>query len=513
MKTKRFLALFMVIVMAVSFAACSKNKSAGKTEVDNIVYYLGDEDTDFDEVFANPSNSVDAKAIYSSIKYTEKMLYGVYAVQNEEKGIKDAQKNMKFEDVEFSNGTFNISVLPIGVSMGKDFICDKLKNYDYEDFRSIEDKEIAVLEFVVTDSKQTGTVPCIYEINGNMIKFTSVEKTSKDGEPLEYAIDGKGVFEYTFSICGPYLTLSNGTESIELIGYSFTDDNQTSYTQLMGYSLPASPLVDNLDYFVTSSGTPINYAVDRLGNYYEKPAVKLSDDGVATIYLKTRDTDETTVKQFAYILNCSGTNFFNSFSIILFDGEKEYYYTDDITSREARQLQTDKKLTDDEIKEIAEKKADLFDDLQKEFKEEGINATINRATGEIALDTTVLFGGDSAVVTDEGKTFLNKFLKAYTNIIYNEKYDGFISKTMIEGHIAPVGNTTYEGGLPLSEERASNVKKYCVSKETGVNTSKLANTLETKGYSQSKPIYDKDGNVDYDASRRVSFRFIVNTEK
>lgn len=84
---------------------------------------------------------------------------------------------------------------------------------------------------------------------------------------------------------------------------------------------------------------------------------------------------------------------------------------------------------------------------------------------------------------------------------------------MIEGHIAPVGNTTYEGGLPLSEERADNVKKYCLSAETDVDISKLADALETKGYSQSKPIYDKDGNVDYDASRRVSFKFIVNVEK
>lgn len=68
------------------------------------------------------------------------------------------------------------------------------------------------------------------------------------------------------------------------------------------------------------------------------------------------------------------------------------------------------------------------------------------------MDSTVLFGGDSADLTNEGKEFLNKFVKAYTSIIYNEKYDGFISKTMVEGHIAPVSGTTYEGGIPLSEK-------------------------------------------------------------
>ena len=169
-------------------------------------------------------------------------------------------------------------------------------------------------------------------------------------------------------------------------------------------------------------------------------------------------------------------------------------------------------IDEETMKEIAEKKADLYDDLYNEFKANGISVQINRATGEIAMDATVLFGGDSAELTSEGKEFLNKFLKAYTSIIYNEKYDGFIAKTMVEGHIAPVSGTTYEGGMPLSEKRAENVKNYCLSGETGVDTSKLAPTLETVGYSQSRPVYDADGNVDIEASRRVSFRFIVNID-
>ncbi len=171
------------------------------------------------------------------------------------------------------------------------------------------------------------------------------------------------------------------------------------------------------------------------------------------------------------------------------------------------------KLSESEIKVIAEKQEDLFEDLSEAFNNAGINVNVNRETGEIAMDSTVLFGGDSADLTDEGKDFLNKFVKAYTSIIYNEKYDGFISKTMVEGHIAPVSGTTYEGGMPLSEKRAENVKNYCLSKETGVDTSKLASTMETVGYSQSKPIYDADGNVDIPASRRVSFKFIINIDK
>lgn len=167
-------------------------------------------------------------------------------------------------------------------------------------------------------------------------------------------------------------------------------------------------------------------------------------------------------------------------------------------------------LDDLQKQNLVNKAEDLFKDLITAFSQAGLDVKINQSTSEIALDSTVLFGGDSAELTDEGKAFLDDFIKAYTSIIFNEEYDGFISKTIIEGHIAPVAGTTYEGGMPLSEKRAENVKNYCLSAETGVDTTKLATTLETVGYSQSKPVYDSDGNVDIPASRRVSFKFIIN---
>lgn len=167
----------------------------------------------------------------------------------------------------------------------------------------------------------------------------------------------------------------------------------------------------------------------------------------------------------------------------------------------------------EQLATIAEKKASLLDDLIAAFKEAGITVSVNEETGELAMDSSVLFGGDSAELTAEGKAFLNKFIKAYTSIIYSDKYDGFIKKTMVEGHTAPLKNSTYESGLQLSIERATNVKNYCVSSETGVDTSKLAASLEEIGYSNSRPIYGSDGKVNLEASRRVSFRFMIDTEQ
>lgn len=176
-------------------------------------------------------------------------------------------------------------------------------------------------------------------------------------------------------------------------------------------------------------------------------------------------------------------------------------------------IEEDVDLEEDKIEEIVEKKDNLLKDLIAAFQAAGINVSVDETTGELALDSSVLFGGDSAILRDEGKAFLNKFVDIYTSIVFSDKYDGFVSKTIIEGHTAPVSGSTYESGLPLSEERANTVKKYCISSEVGADTTKLSANLEAIGLSNSKPVYEKSGKVDMAASRRVSFRFIINLDQ
>lgn len=165
-----------------------------------------------------------------------------------------------------------------------------------------------------------------------------------------------------------------------------------------------------------------------------------------------------------------------------------------------------------QLEDVSTKKTNLFDELIAAFEAEGIKVTVDKETGEMALDSSVLFGGDSAELTTDGKAFLNKFIKVYTTVAFSDKYADFISKTVVEGHTAPVEGSTYASGLQLSEERANNVKNYCLSAENGVDVSKISEKLEAVGYSNSKPIYDANGKADLAASRRVSFRFIVNVD-
>lgn len=504
---KKIFSILMIFTVLFSFAACSKGVQDNNTKV----WYFNYNETDPEAIFADVQDSIDPSQIFSAVQFDANMLHGVYAINDLEKDLNKTKKELSFKDITFDNGTFNTSSLPVAVYSGAEFLPDI-----ETDFKQVTDREVAALSFIVDD--ETGTVPCTYEVNGNKVKYTVLTETSSSENDFSYEPDDV-IFEYEFSLCGPYLTLTDGTDTLKLTAYSFTDNNKSESTSMYGYSTEKTPLVDNLDYFASQQDSVINYAVARDGSYYNDSAFKLSDDGRCTVYLSYTDTDgndQNVIRQYAYITQCTGSAYLNSFGIMLFDGDKTYDYTDDITEREARIMKSEgidaDSMDEETIKEIAEKKEDLYDDLYNEFKANGISVQINRSTGEIAMDSTVLFGGDSAELTDEGKDFLNKFLKAYTSIIYNEKYNGFISKTMIEGHIAPVSGTTYEGGMPLSEKRAENVKDYCLSGETGVDTSKLAPTLETVSYSQSRPVYDADGNVDIEASRRVSFRFIVNID-
>ncbi len=520
----KVLSAVLCFVFVFSLCSCGggeANSNAGtKTEDGALVWYLGSElgGTSQDEIearFANYVDKIDPSKIYDSVDLTAEMIHGVYTLNNLEKDIKTVREDITFNDIGFENGTKSASVVPVSVYLGSDNVGFSDSGYRYGVFDAVTDNEVAVLEFATED--ETAYTVCTYELSQDSITFKQITQTSGAEEPFAYDFTGVE-FTYDFELAGPYMTISKGSDSLKLKAYCFTENTDDELT-LYGYSLPESALIDELDYF--ASGSFGNYAIRADGSYYKDSAYKIDDAGRITVYLADEDAETGEMvefcEQYAYIIQSSGGNLITDFRLILLDGNKEYYYTDDVSDREARVLADQgvdvNGLTEEEIEEIAEKKSDLFDDLYNEFTAQGIDVTINRRTGEIAMDASVLFGGDSAEITAEGKELINKFLSVYTTIIYNEKYDGFIAKTVVEGHTAPLANSTYESGLPLSEERANNVKNYCLSPDTGVDTTKLATTLEAVGLSNSKPIYGSDGEIDMEACRRVSFTFVVNVEK
>ena len=461
------------------------------------------------ELFSTRPDTVDPQQCYSRI--TADMLHGVYTLNDTEKDEETARKRIPFEEKAFTTDTYTLSVLPVSASFGREYVSNVTNHFSFSEYEGVADQELAMLKFL-TDTGD-GYFASVYEIDGQELVFKGITITGGEDEPFAYEETGAQL-RFGFRVSGPFLTLTNGDESITLKAYCFTENAGTSL-MVEGYSLYDSPLVEELDYFCSGL---FNYAVRRDGKYYDNAAYKLDGDGRFSIWLL--DKDETGAEreffgQYAYIVQ-SEAAFLPMCKLVLLDAERAYYYTDSVTQREARILEEQgidaEALPEEQIKEIAEKTSDLYDDLIAEFEARGIGVTVSRSTGEITMDASVLFGGDSAEITEAGKALLNGFLEAYVSIISNEKYAGYLRKTLIEGHIAPVQGSTYENGLPLSAARAENVMAYCLSEETGVDVSPIAGTLEAVGLSNAKPIYGSDGQVDLNASRRVSFRFVVNVE-
>ncbi len=497
---KKKILLLLVSVMALFLVACGGKKKDEFTlegYAKKQLVTLGTVET-----------PLDPQTVYDSLTYTKEMFYGCYQLLGGESAQKKYASQTDYMNYTVGKETMQITKVPYKIEAGERTFKTDL-NY-------VEEYDWLRAYFYEKDSNSSKHVDCAYSVENNKLVLKPLWEYEIDTEndTLKYGFI-EDIWEYEFAFAGRSLTLTMGDSSVNLLSGLDPDGESIDIAIHNVLSLNSKPMdiIDciSLGYDESSDSRLYFETVDSKAIY--SAVGKLEENGLFTF---TIPVDGGT-KTFQYVYFLCGMD-----GIVLTDGTNTYYYNETYLTRTQNEInsfltedQTDilEELTQQELEEIVTKKEDLLGDLTNAFTEADIKVTIDEATGELAMDSSVLFGGDSAVLTEDGKTFLNKFLEVYTSIIFSEKYDGFISKTMVEGHTAPVSGGTYESGLPLSEERANNVKEYCVSTESGVDVSKLASSLEAVGYSNSKPVYDENGEVDMAASRRVSFKFIINLEK
>ena len=63
-----------------------------------------------------------------------------------------------------------------------------------------------------------------------------------------------------------------------------------------------------------------------------------------------------------------------------------------------------------------------------------------------------MFGYNSAKLTNEGKEYLDKFLKVYADLVTGENFEGKISAIKIEGHTDTIGTYEYKSSLAVCED-------------------------------------------------------------
>ena len=112
-------------------------------------------------------------------------------------------------------------------------------------------------------------------------------------------------------------------------------------------------------------------------------------------------------------------------------------------------------------------------------------------------------GGTELTLSGEGMAYLEDFTAKYSSVILSEANRGAVAQILVEGHTDTAG--THEYNQDLSERRTQSVVDCCLALEP-----ELEQFITAKGCSFDDPVYDENGEVDMDASRRVVFRFILN---
>lgn len=159
-------------------------------------------------------------------------------------------------------------------------------------------------------------------------------------------------------------------------------------------------------------------------------------------------------------------------------------------------------------------KSNLIEDLKKAFEGTDLKVSVDPQTGAITFDSSILFDVNMYDLKISGEEFLEAFLPRYLNVILQDEYKPYISEIIIEGHTDT--NGTYMNNLKLSQERALSVAAFCLKDDTTVlsleDKESLRNIVTANGKSFSNPIYNSDGSVNLDASRRVEFKFRLKDE-
>lgn len=126
----------------------------------------------------------------------------------------------------------------------------------------------------------------------------------------------------------------------------------------------------------------------------------------------------------------------------------------------------------------------------------------------MSIQDKILFAEGSAELTPKGKTFLQKFIPVYSQVIFSESaIENQITRVVIEGHTSSKGE--YGDNLELSLLRSLSVSKYIFSKDLN---------FKTKSHLSQKILASGRGDIeaqkiDNPADRKVVFRFQFKGEE
>lgn len=474
----------------------------------------------YDQIF-DPSNGItdpptinksfavayteDASTIYKTINYNYRMFYGKYVAQgvlgteftnNSRENYLSYSQIIKTEWKEDQE-----AVLPFRIDAGPNCI-DSPINF-------ITGYNWMLLSFLSEDGK-VHSIPAAYTVLGNKLTLHPLDDYSYNGydQTFNYVFTDL-IWEYEFSFGAGKMNLKCGDKEITLFAEDFTPNSSGVDLQSARWREGSKKVSEIEDFHI--KGDEKELTVVSGGS--DKFSYQFQEDGI--FKLQWLEGKKMQYAQLAFF-------YCDDDGLILTDGVDIYDYTArvnpkyqhdvniNVASKDTLKL---KKLTEEKKEELTNNIESIFEQLQSQFEANGIQVSLNKETGEVALNSLVLFSKDKAEIAAKGEQLLRNFLTVYTSVIFNGENEKLLSEVVIEGYTDPSG--AYDYNMELSERRANAVKDFFLSDQNGLTpdiTEKLAPMLTAVGKGSENTIYDANNQIDVDACRRVAFRFLLNVD-
>lgn len=160
-----------------------------------------------------------------------------------------------------------------------------------------------------------------------------------------------------------------------------------------------------------------------------------------------------------------------------------------------------------QIDDLLGVRTQIIQELSQAFAQSSLNVKVNEDTGDIMLDSSLLFTSGGDVLLPAGQAQLSQLIPVYLSVLLRPEYNDYVAEIIIEGHTDSKGS--YLFNLQLSQDRALGVATYMLQMPglSSAQRQKLQDILTAKGRSWSDRIFYPDGTENMDASRRVEIQF------
>ena len=203
----------------------------------------------------------------------------------------------------------------------------------------------------------------------------------------------------------------------------------------------------------------------------------------------------------------------SAMAIVRADLEEQEQLTAQQEQLVAQQTQLDAQAV--QIEQIVGVRGQLIEELNQALTASEIQIQADKTTGAILFESSILFPTDGNELSEEGKEFFQRFMPVYMNVLLQPQFQEYIGEIIVEGHTDDTGS--YLHNLELSQQRAWSVAEYFLSEDyqfLTVDTQNLLKSLITvNGCANKSPIYNEDGTVNADRSRRVEIKFRLKDQE